>query len=249
MTELLFSFQEMADEVDAFSRLADRFIDPVTRFVLHRMRSNLQEYRDQRTKGRFSWEISLDNPLRTVVSRGGYEKGLQGEHNVFAEITAKWEIERVPAKKGRCMHFKLVGVASTCVRLIREQSTTANAAELAMWKMEIGDAMSPGCHFHVHILGEAESAPFPSSLSVPRLPGLIMTPTAVAEFVLAELFQEDWPKHIASEPPELTRWAPIQQRRLTSLLSWKLEVLRAAAGSPWTTLKATKPPMNTFLTE
>jgi len=73
-----------------------------------------------------------------------------------------------------------------------------------------------------------------------------MTPMAVTEFVLAELFQDSWAKHVAQDSPALNRWAPVQKKRLTSLLQWKMGTL-ASGGSPWTTMKVSKPNDDLFV--
>ena len=62
----------------------------------------------------------------------------------------------------------------------------------------------PGCFFHASILGESkiEGDLFPKSLSVPRFPSIFFTPVGVMEFVLGELFQQEWvrPGRYAAAP-------------------------------------------------
>ena len=220
MAELRFAFPEMIDEVEAFSRLADEFIDKSSRHVLPWFKSALESYRDQARHAGFLWQIPSSDPLRTIVSNGEYESGAKrGHHDLVAEIDACWEIQRIPGKKKHApaAHFKVTGIASTRIRLFSENENSR--AELGMWRMEIGDTGSPGCHFHVQILGENAAPPFPNSLCVPRLPGLILTPTAVVEFVL---------------------------ERLNNLLQWNLRILELG-GSPWTTIKQQKPEVDLFL--
>ena len=117
-----------------------------------------------------------------------------------------------------------------------------------MWRAEVGDAASPGCHFHVQIAGDKEDPPFPKALDVPRLPGFFVTPATVVEYVLGELFQREWLEHLATRGADLNRWWPIQQRRLCAVLQWQLDVVRDASGSsPWATLKRQKPQAGLFL--
>jgi hypothetical protein len=248
MTGLTFLFQEVISEVDAFSHLAKEFIEPNSRFVLPQFKSELESYRDQPREDEYKWQIGSDFPLRTTVSKGEYEVGGGGEHHIFADIDACWSIQRIPQKKKSmpARQFKLTGIASTRVRLWCETGESEKK-EIAMWRMEVGDSASPGCHFHVQVLGELSNFPFPKSLSVPRLPGLILTPPAVAEFVLAELFQERWPEHVGQDSPHLKRWAPIQEERFKRLLEWKLGLLKKNTGSPWTTIKRQKPDGTLFV--
>jgi hypothetical protein len=242
MSALTFSFQEAIDEVDAFLHLGEPFIDRNCRFVLPQFKSELESYRDQPTVDKYKWQIRPESPLRTIVSEGEYEVGGGGGHNVFADIDAYWSIQRLPPKKKSmpASQFQLTGIASTRIRLWCERDD-GEKKEIAMWRMEVGDSRSPGCHFHVQVLGELADFPFPKTLSVPRLPGFILTPPAVAEFVLAELFQERWAKHVGHDSPHLKRWARIQEQRFKRLLEWKLDVLTKNTGSPWTTIKRQKP--------
>src|SRR5436190_1532122 len=138
MTELEFAFQDVLDELDAVSLVAEPFIAPESQRVLAELKSGLKSFASEATARSFDWGIP---------------------------------------------------------------------AEIAMWRMEVGDARSPGCHFHVQVLGEAEVAPFPKSLSVPRLPAVHSTPPAVIEFVLGELFQATWDKHVAARSVHVKRWA------------------------------------------
>jgi hypothetical protein len=205
------------------------------------LKSELESYRAQPTTTEYDWQIHPDAPLRTIVSEGEYEVGGGGGHHIFADIDACWHIQRLPPKKKSmpAQEFKLTGIASTRVRLWCK--APGEKKQIAMWRMEVGDSASPGCHFHVQVLGEIADFPFPNSLPIPRLPGIILTPPAVAEFVLAELFQDRWAEHVGQDSPHLKRWAPIQQERFKRLLEWKLEVLKTNTGSPWTTIKRQKP--------
>jgi hypothetical protein len=103
------------------------------------------------------------NPLRTRVSQGECAKGSRGRR-LAASLSFIWEVVRIhPTKKpkSRAERFELVGKASTVVRVFHVDDEGTLRDELAMWKTEIGDAESPGCHFHVHILGESDDPPFP----------------------------------------------------------------------------------------
>jgi len=94
-----------------------------------------------------------------------------------------------------------------------------------MWRMEMGGHGAPGCFFHSQILGESANFPFPNSLPIPRLPIIAMTLTSVAEFVIGELFQDDWGPNLGLKVPHLNRWIPIQKRRFSRILNWKAQVL------------------------
>ncbi len=116
-----------------------------------------------------------------------------------------------------------------------------------MWRMEIADDASPGCYFHVQVLGEEDRPPFPKSLSVPRLPGFFVTPPFVLEFVLGELFQDEWKREAVRESDSLKMWRPIQLKRLANFLRWQRDKLRDSQGSPWVVLKSLQPDANLFI--
>lgn len=248
MSALRFAFQEMLDEVSSFAGLADDFIAPRSKETLSRFQRNLESYRNSATQSAFDWEIPESDPLVTIDTKS-YEPGGHGQRMVVGEITAKWRIKREPPLKKSmpAKYFSLVGLASTRIRVRYAATENTSAQEIAMWRMEIADANAPGCFFHSQILGQSDEPPFPNSLPVPRLPIIMMTPAAVAEFVFAELFQDRWGPHIALQKPHLERWAPIQQRRFGCLLDWKLKQLRKTSGSPWSSLKAAQPDADLFV--
>ncbi len=249
MNELEFGFQDVLDEIDALDKIVGSFCDPRSRTVLPQLITDLKSIRDNPADRDWTWGIRQNNPFYTSVSRGAYQPDDQGAENVFAEITSTWSIHRIPPKKKseKVARFRLAGNASTRVRFYREVPHGRNPNELAMWRAEIGDAVSPGCHFHVQVLGEAEQPPFPRSLDIPRLPALIVTPAAVVEYVLGELFQDTWLQHLSSQGPNLNRWWPIQRRYLGALLTWQLKVVNDASGSPWGALKKAKPDSHLFV--
>jgi hypothetical protein len=119
--------------------------------------------------------------------------------------------------------------------------------DLAMWRVEVASDDSPGCHFHVQVLGKTHDLPFPSTLSVPRLPSCIITPMAVLEFVLAELFQDEWRKYAVGDRDEIKRWRSIQRQRFEKLFAWQTGVVKDCTGAPWTVLKLTKPDRDLFI--
>ncbi|SFO55822.1 hypothetical protein SAMN05216330_103614 [Bradyrhizobium sp. Ghvi] len=248
MSGLRFSFQEMLDEISSFAGLANGFITPQSSLLLFQFRSQLEGYRNSTTASGFDWEIEEINPLQTIPTKD-YEPGGGGAALLVGEITSKWRIKKeAPKKKSMAsQHFQLLGLASTRVRIRTTGSNTEAPKEIAMWRMELGDSKSPGCYFHTQILGQSDDPPFPKSLPVPRLPILVMTPLAVAEFMLGELFQDQWEPHTARTVPHLNRWAPIQHERFNRLLDWKKSLLKGSVGTPWSSLKKGQPDTDLFI--
>ena len=246
---LRFEFQEILNEIQAIKEVAKDFLDPLSvNSVLGQLHTNLTSIRGLSRGTSASWGISEQRPLKTIWSDGAFERtslGRRGLHEICGEITSEWKIapsDPTATNKKLAKTFEVVGIASIRIRLL-EKVETGPERELAMWKHELGSDSSPGCYFHTQILGESGRVdpPFPHSLPVPRLPALAFTPMAAVEFVLGELFQDEWAEHASRETGATMRWRPIQQRRLKQLLEWKLHIASNCTGPPWIAIKRGKP--------
>jgi hypothetical protein len=250
MSGLRFHFADVINEIVAIEKVAEPFLEAHSLRHLQQLRTmlgNLQVTAHEKT---VRLEIPAADPLVTRISFGSYQTDDQGAHNVFAELSCVWEIRRIPPKGKKAAKadvFELTGLASTAVRVFKREADGAKGPLEALWRMEIGDSESPGCHFHVQVMGETDDRPFRKSIDVPRLPGVLVTPPSVIEFVLGELFQKAWVQHASAQTPHLQRWIPIQQRRLTAVLGWHADVVSRAISSPWSTLKKAKPDPGLFL--
>ena len=247
-TGLLFSFQEMEQEGVNMALMASKYLDDDhdAQGIIAAWLKQLKAFRTSAPGTPFDWEIRLDRPIRTRLSVGQYEPDGNGEHSVYATVSSVWQIA-IPvltgpaSKKGtKQSHFEVIGKASTRVSVWANRGSNA-PDELARWRFEVGNSDSPGCHFHAQILGEANDAVFPKSMSVPRFPNMLFTPMDAVEFVLAELFQDDWAQHVAKENDAIRNWAGCQKERLIRVLKWQQDRLEKNSGSPWTGLKAEKP--------
>jgi hypothetical protein len=113
------------------------------------------------------------------------------------------------------------------------------------WQLESGDAQSPGCHFHCSVNQGSENGLFPKWLKIPRLPGLLLSPMDGLEFLLGELFQSQWEKHVSEESDARNGWANSQSIRLKRVLEWQQnEIKLKRFGTPWVSLKKAKPPID-----
>ncbi len=244
MAPLHFLFDEFLQEIDSMQRIAAPFLAAEAGAALGALRSTLKDIRTLPPNTPGVWNIPEYMPLRTSTTRG-YEPGAGGAEEVVGEITSSWTISPwtdKPQKKGSLIRvFCLCGKASIRVRIVRANRTNGEPTELAMWRMELGAGDSPGCFFHVQVLGQKQEPPFPASLSVPRLPALAFTPMAALEFLLGELFQDAWREQSARETDPMNIWKSIQRDRLQNLLAWKMDKIKTCTGSPWTALKNAKP--------
>lgn len=244
---LTFSFSECEEELRALQGIVADYLAAQSTGVIPRFAESLRSIRGAPEGGFRRWEVHQTEPILTIPSEGEYSLGgtRDERRSICASIDGVWEIEPLgPNNPGSLTHrkFALGGLASARIRLI--DSTTGE--EMAMWRMELGDHMSPGCFFHVQIRGQNEEIPFPKSLDIPRLPSNVMLLPAAVEFAVAELFQERWAETAARETSHMKTWRPIQQRRLNRQLMWQNQMIMNGTGSPWTRLKRGRPPANLF---
>ena len=234
---LRFTFKEFEEEIIAIEALVASYTARESVGVLQRLKIALNNVRAQRSEAVARWEVPQAEPFRTIVSRGAYEPDEGGQDNISAEISSVWEIAPFGNRErgGYSRYFRIAGIASTRVRLIRH--TPDITEEVGMWRMEIGDDDAPGCRFHVQVLGERMEVPFPHSISIPRLPSIMISPMAVIEFVVGELFQDQWPQDAARMSAQMNRWRSIQKERFSRLLTWQRDAVESSTGSPWLSLK------------
>jgi hypothetical protein len=241
----------MEREIENMRKLGKAFLERETyETVIPEWKRQLETFKGRPPGTVFNWAIPETSPIQTKVSNGGYEPASRRGRKVFGRISGKWQI-RIPQltgkKKGSSPKtFILLGLASTRITVWTAANSRAEE-EIARWTVEVGDDSSPGCHFHTQITLDGNM--FPGYLSVPRLPGLLHTPMDALEFLLSELFQEDWFKNVSRETDELKQWAGCQRMRLLKLTEWQLNKISQGNGSPWTTFKKQKPPIDVFYNE
>lgn len=233
-----FSFADFRGELNTLKSIGRNFLDRNALFTLDSLVHQLDQIQLDRGNRTISFEIPEDNPLRTKVSMD-FEGSNRRAPAVVGTISWKWNVRPVGDGRRNPLEFEVSGLASTKLRIL--DAETEDEAELAMWRVELGDYQSPGCYFHTQVLGESESSPFPHRLCVPRLPTLFATPMAAVEYLIGELFQDKWEQHAAGDRDDVRYWNSIQKKRLKELLSWKLERIENCQGSPWVAMKRAKP--------
>ena len=229
-----FKRSELVREVKALRKIASAFLDGSARRTLERWESALSATSVE--------VLRVELPeLKTRPNEGAHEAGhRRGALNVYAGITGCWESRL----EGGLVEF--CGIASTRIGLFNAE----NDERLGMWRVELGVEDAPGCYFHVQVLGDREEPPFPHGLPVPRLPSIFVTPMAATEYVIGELFQDQWEKAVSQRRPDEDYWRRLQGKRLRCLLGWQVrELTKQVQSSPWMTLKSAKPDGNIFLDE
>jgi hypothetical protein len=243
----------MEREIGNMRQLAKQFITRTSyaRIILD-WQQQLSNFKNRLPGSVLHWDIPETDPIQTIVSCGQYEPSGRKGRDVFGRVSGSWEItipNVIGKKKGVAQKtFVLLGLASTKVTVWANYEDK-EPEEIARWTVEIGDASSPGCHFHTQITLDDVDHKFPEFLSVPRLPAFLHTPMDALDFLLAELFQEEWYQHTSRGNDVLLHWASCQRNRLEKLLEWQLHKIKGTSGSPWTNFKRQKPPLNLFFDE
>jgi hypothetical protein len=231
--QLRFRFADVARELRETETLAKRFLDRGSRTALSDAADWLSRLKGRR--GEQNWGLASE--LRTRASKGYERRHRQGEHSIYAAIDATWAITPENTQT-----FRVTGNVSTRVRLIDGDTET----EWGLWRVELGAKGAPGCFFHSQILGQDghTDPPWPHSVPIPRLPTPFVSVPSVLTFVLGEMFQTEWARHVDHSRSQ--RLATDQRKAWERRLEWELQVIRGTGSLPWSRLKRSLPPRDLF---
>ena len=235
---LQFPYRELMRETEALRRIAaDIFVSDAPLRALAR---DLERIGERSAEHDCRVELL---PLRTRPTCSYEPASRSGGQKIYAHVRGVWQVRPVGRKRpGR--RIAITGSASVVAELwpaeclYREEHQKSN--RLARWRIESGAHDSPGCYFHFQILGDHSDPPFPKNIPIPRLPSPFVTPMAAVEFVLGELFQDDWERRTTGGRNHHDDWRAIQRQRWSSLIEWQKKYLNMAGPSPWMSLKAAK---------
>lgn len=245
MANLLFRPADFLYELSALQSLAAEFLDRTSPYGLDELTGEIRGL--QVRGGNYTLEIPELRPLKTRVSVGEFELlNKKSARQVYGSITGIWEVEARkhgiqdpdrPNKRSRpTMLIGFTGKAST----VFEVKDVGSDETIACWKMELGDANSPGCFFHTFASAD-------QSFPVPRHPNIFATPMSAIGFALAELFQEAWERTVSGASDAPNRWRAIESKRFKALFNWQIEQVNNTISSPWCSLKVAKPREDLFL--
>jgi hypothetical protein len=95
---------------------------------------------------------------------------------------------------------------------------------------------SPGCYVHSQIQG----------VTLPRFPGIAISPFAAFEFLLAEIFHRQWLERV-STARDSGLWRGVQKSRMNEFLNWASKKMNTNTTSPWMAFKEGVPPKELFV--
>jgi len=233
---LRFEYAAVQRELQSMKALADPFLNDEYKWVLERCETTLLNLQNSENGG--IWSIDRGNALRTITSEGAYRaSGATGGRGVYGSLSFVWQIQNTDRSKRKQSHFILNGIASTSISI----NAVNDDSLVARWQFEAGDASSPGCHFHCAVNQYGTDCLFPEWLKVPRFPGLLLMPLDGLEFLLGELFQLGWHRHVSESSYHRDFWSEAQKRRLERVLGWQLKQVSDYDTTPWMSLKRAKP--------
>lgn len=218
---LRFRFGATQNEIEHFQRLAEPFL--ISPHVLQAWLAKLRWLEKQRAGTATSWVISRDDPIVTHLSPGKYHPGNNGPLTVYGTISSKWDIRS--CRNDRRL-FEIVDNASTTVSVFRSHLNEL----IGSWNFDIGTVGSPGCHFHAQMPGLDALG-----LDVPRLPIPFIIPLDALDFLLGELFQNDW------QQQSTKRNDAFQRMRMIEMFEWSKRAIEGSHAA-WMQLKRAKPP-------
>lgn len=242
-----FRFSDTLQEIEQIKRLARTFLDRDTfAFVIPDWQTKLQQFQLQDSVDRKLWDIPSDAPIRTKPVDGDLVPQKHCGIKLHGEISTTWTIS---ATRGTKKHrrrpetFTLLSSSpsSTKVCLVEtEQSRT-----LAEWHFDVvSNKQAPGSAFHTQIKW-ALPDPLSSDLDIPRFPNMMVTPMDAVVFVLGELFQEKWTKHVTSKL-SYNELGSLQAKRLTKALRWYLDKISGMSVIPWIVFADNRPGSELF---
>ena len=231
---LVASVRDLSEELTAFATFASSKLAPTAWGSFQQLKSQLEGIQKSARGKDCRWKSSL--PVETSASDGMHQPSREGRGtSLFGKVSFTWQVRPLGEYTKKAAYRRLVAVYDSSVTVaLCEEATKKTLRE---WKFDVGNHESPGCHFHA-AFSDARSAGH--NVDVPRLPTIIFMPTDALDFVLGELWQDDWPK-LAIGGAAAQTWARFASARMQSVLEWQTAKVSSSTGSPWMMLKAAKP--------
>jgi hypothetical protein len=249
---LAFRFGALMKEMRLFPQVARGKLPPAALKRLEYLGEALGPLANADEARRVQWGTA-DQPIETNPSAGSHQirRGGHGR-NLKGIVDFRWEIQPI-GRRQRVPENRFLALWNSSVRIHLVDTGAADDDReevVASWNFDVGDNQSPGCHFHAKFSHpKEEDRILLEDVDVPRLPCFIFMPTDAIEFVIGELWQDDWRKIAASGAKEMDMWRQFSRRRFEKLFAWYSSELGNTRGTPWAHLKCAKPDASVLLEE
>ena len=183
------------------------------------------------------WQIDKKDPLIIKCNNGKHE--IDGKkNNLQGRLSFIWELQKCGDNA-----LELVGgKASTAVAIHEFVGSKVNDDPILKWHVDVVTRKdAPGPAFHTQIEN-------PKKIPVPRLPIYLFSPVDCLDFLLGELFQNEWSQH-QSGHQKIQQFAAIQKSRIYRMLVAQTNEFEknGFTSSAWISLKEWKPNDDIFL--
>jgi hypothetical protein len=245
---MTFRVADLQQQMKDMAKIAERFLEPGSRnklaeaanqldLIYDELRTRARAFRHHRKLPRPCDTWRIDEPIVTKWNEGKHEKDGRRGPPLQGSLRFVWTLGY--AEQNR---VELVELASTEMKINLlgkgtndDVSTEAEIREVLGWHVDVvTNDNPPGPTVHVQ-LDNQERIP------VPRFPTVLFAPADCLDFLLGELFQNEWTRHQQGHN-QLKRFAPGQRDRLTRLLRGHLDWLaepqmKSSKRSAWIHLK------------
>lgn len=241
MEGMKFEFGKMLQEVRAMNALAvPKFIKNESKRVFKAFEDQLEGFAGNDRLEEMDWEIREEDPLVTKI--GSSEPAGRGGAPLYATVSSIWQIKRVKEKKGPVKFFELAGEGSTHIKIFREDETLQ-----LHWHVDLKtNKKAPGYPFHIQVkqIGNGRDGP-----PVPRFMSSLVTPIECVDFVLGELFHEDWERHQHEKDAKTRSLVSAQGTRVANILEAQNATLidGPKTQTSWMKLKSWEPSLDICL--
>ena len=233
---LKFSVAELQRELNFCDSIVKRYLERRSQGRLKSAADDLKLIPTTRNKTQI-WQIDKNNPLKTKPSLQSSEISCKG-YSLQGRLSFKWELRKCDQQT-----VELLGIASTVISIHEIVDAKAKDDYIIKWHVDIvTQKNAPGPAFHTQVDN-------PKNVRVPRLPSILFSPVDCLDFLLGELYQEEWSRYQSSNS-RIKSLAKTQQSRMRRLLQEQNSVLGDLGyQSAWITLKNWVPSDKVFLTE
>ena len=233
---LRFSIGDLISETDCILTMGSRFIERRSHWALREYKNSISAVASAKSN------VMRKIKLNEIQTRCADIRGT----SVYASIGGNWEVTPLSErskKASRSRRIAFAGIASTRIELFQD----GLKERVSMWRIEIGNEGSPGCYFHVQVLGDSDDLPFPKTIEIPRLPSFFVTPMSAVDYTLGELFGKKWADETVTNGPYAVRWRKLQRRLLQKQIEWYGDIIRRTNSPSWMSIKAAIPSPDLFL--